>query len=79
MNRRPAALVVDLDGVEFFGSSGITTLLEARERARPAGAGFAVAASRRPVLRTLQVTDLVEVLHVRVSLPEAVDFARSAV
>jgi anti-anti-sigma factor len=77
LDRRPTALVVDLDGVEFFGSLGITALLEARERATLLGVGFAVAVSRRPALRTLQVTDLVEVLRVCRTLPEALDLARS--
>ncbi|MFT7836792.1 STAS domain-containing protein [Saccharothrix sp. BKS2] len=77
LDRRPAALVVDLDGVEFFGSLGITALLRAHQRAARLGVGFAVAVSRRPALRTLQVTDLVEVLRVRRTLREAVDLVRA--
>ncbi|MFE9748710.1 STAS domain-containing protein [Saccharothrix saharensis] len=78
LDRRPTALVVDLDGVEFFGSLGITALLEAWERAARLGVGFAVAASRRPALRTLEVTDMVEVLRVRRTIQEALVLARSA-
>lgn len=76
LDRRPAALVVDLDGVEFFGSLGVTVLLRTREHAARLGVGFAVAVSRRPVLRTLQVTDLLDVLRVRRTLREALDLVR---
>ncbi len=77
LDQRPVGLVVDLEGVEFFGSLGVTAMLEARERAARLGVGFAVAAVRRPVLRTLQVTGTVEVLRVRPTLQEALDLARS--
>jgi anti-anti-sigma factor len=59
LDQRPVALVVELEGMEFFGSLGIRALLDAWERAALLGVGFAVAASRRPVLRTLEVTDMV--------------------
>ncbi|WP_179118111.1 anti-sigma factor antagonist [Saccharothrix sp. ALI-22-I] len=78
LDQRPVGLVVDLEGVEFFGSLGVTAMLEACGRATRLGVGFAVAAGRRPVLRTLQVTGTVEVLRVRPTLQEALDLARSA-
>lgn len=78
LDQRPLGLVVDLDGVEFFGSLGVAAMLETRAHATRLGVGFAVAASRRRVLRTLQVTDTVDVLRVRRTLREALDLARSA-
>ncbi|MGM1064554.1 STAS domain-containing protein [Saccharothrix sp. Mg75] len=78
LDRRPVGVVVDLEGVEFFGSLGVTAMLEARDRATRLGVGFAVAAGRRPVLRTLQITGTVDVLRVRPTLHEALDLARSA-
>jgi anti-anti-sigma factor len=78
LDRRPVGLVVDLEGVRFFGSLGVTAMLEARERATRLGVGFAVAAGRRPVLRTLQVTGTAEALRVRPTLREALDLARTS-
>jgi anti-sigma B factor antagonist len=78
LDRRPAALVVDLDRVEFFGSLGISVLLRVDERARSRRVGFAVAASRRQVVRTLEVTDTARLLPLRATLPEALHLAHSA-
>lgn len=78
LDRRPAALVVDLDGVEFFGSLGISVLLRADLRARRRRVGFAVAASRRQVVRSFEVTDTARLLPIRATLPEALDLVRPA-
>ncbi|WP_447002278.1 STAS domain-containing protein [Saccharothrix isguenensis] len=78
LEQRPAGLVVDLEGVAFFGSLGVTAMLKAHERATRLSVGFAVAAKQRPVLRTLHITGTIEVLRVRPTLREALDLARSA-
>lgn len=79
LDRLPTALVVDLDRVEFFGSLGVSTMLRAFDHAQRRGVGFAVVATRREVLRTLEITDTVALLRVCGTLPEALDLARSAV
>ncbi|GGM88876.1 anti-sigma factor antagonist [Lentzea pudingi] len=51
-------LVVDLAGLEFCDSSGITVLVSAHNLARGAGAGFALAAVSRQLGRTLDILGL---------------------
>ncbi|WNV89046.1 STAS domain-containing protein [Umezawaea sp. Da 62-37] len=52
----PSAVVLDLTGVEFFGSTGIAVVLAAAQRADRRGVRFAVVANQRCVLRPLRVT-----------------------
>uniref|UniRef100_UPI0031D03C8B STAS domain-containing protein n=1 Tax=Saccharothrix mutabilis TaxID=33921 RepID=UPI0031D03C8B len=61
---RPRGVVLDLRQVTFFGSHGISLLLGAVEEARTHGVGFAVVADNRPVLRPLEVTDMLVVVSV---------------
>ncbi|CAL9487914.1 hypothetical protein SUDANB95_03156 [Actinosynnema sp. ALI-1.44] len=61
---RPRGVVLDLREVTFFGSHGISLLLGAVEEARAHGVGFAVVADNRPVLRPLEVTDMLVVVSV---------------
>ncbi|MGM1060546.1 STAS domain-containing protein [Saccharothrix sp. Mg75] len=68
----PAALVVDLRRVEFFGSLGIAVLMEVHERATGLGAGFAVVAGHRTVVQPIRVTDVGELLGLCSTVEEAV-------
>ncbi|XVS67825.1 STAS domain-containing protein [Actinosynnema sp. CA-299493] len=77
LRQQPTAVVVDLDAVDFFGSLGITALLQARQHAERRGVGFAVVANRRQARRALEVTDTLQPLGVRRTLAEAVELARS--
>ncbi|MEU7528234.1 STAS domain-containing protein [Saccharothrix sp. NPDC042600] len=61
---RPRGVVLDLREVTFFGSNGISLLLGAVQEARAHGVAFAVVADNRPVLRPLEVTDLLVVVSV---------------
>lgn len=61
---RPTAVVLDLDGTTFLGSSGLAVLVEADEEAREVGVRFAVSASTRDVLRPLEATGLTELMEV---------------
>lgn len=58
-------LVVDLTAVTFFGASGLTALLTARQAAVAAGAGMRVAAHSRPVVLPLRITGLDVLFDVR--------------
>ncbi len=69
----PPVLVVDLGDVGFFGSSGISALVAAQERADRAGVLLAVVAGGRPVLRPLEVTTVDRVLTLYPSVDEALD------
>ena len=52
------AVVVDLRGVEFIGSSGLTALWSAQERARSRGRRLALARCGWQVTRVLEITGL---------------------
>ncbi len=65
------ALVADLAGVSFFGSTGISTLITAHELAEEHGKALHVVAPHRAVRRPLQVTGVADVLRLHNSVPEA--------
>jgi stage II sporulation protein AA (anti-sigma F factor antagonist) len=56
-------VVVDLAGVTFMDSSGIGVLVQASQRARAAGQTLRTRRERDNVWRTLEVTNLAELLH----------------
>jgi len=68
---RPAALVLDLSGVEFFGSNGIAIVLETAQRAEIRRIPFVVVADRHRVLRPLQVTGVADRLTIRPTVADA--------
>ncbi|EOD66043.1 STAS domain-containing protein [Amycolatopsis vancoresmycina] len=70
----PRALVLDLTGVGFCGSGGITELLVAASEAHVSGVPFAIAADRRPVLRPIRVLGLDHVLPIHGSVAAALDW-----
>ncbi|MFJ2261715.1 STAS domain-containing protein [Streptomyces sp. NPDC087844] len=57
-------LVLDLGGVTFCDSSGITALIAARNHALAAGAGIALAAVPEPVSRIFRIVGLDQVFPV---------------
>ncbi|MFD3457643.1 STAS domain-containing protein [Streptomyces sp. NPDC058691] len=59
--RRGRQLVLDLGGLTFCDSSGITTLLAARNHALAADAGIALAAVPERVSRIFRIVGLVQV------------------
>lgn len=67
----PAPVVVDLTGVDFFGSSGISVLVEVQQRCQAQRTPLRVVASSRAVLRTLRIAGMNEVLDIRTSLATA--------
>ncbi|RBY91016.1 STAS domain-containing protein [Blastococcus sp. TF02A-30] len=58
----PAAVTVDLRGVTFLDSAGLSTLAMAHRRAEAAGGRVRVVASSRAVVRPLQITGLWDLL-----------------
>ncbi|HVK24440.1 MAG TPA: STAS domain-containing protein [Actinokineospora sp.] len=67
----PAALVVDLTGVGFLGSCGISALAVARQRCADGAVDLRVVATESPVLRILAVTGMDEVLSIFPSVEAA--------
>lgn len=53
-----AIVVVDLRGVQFIGSSGLTALWSAQERARSRGGRLALARCGEQIMRVLEITGL---------------------
>src|SRR5687767_5560675 len=51
-------VVIDLRSVGFMDSSGLRSLLEARQRCRDGGRGFALARPSEAVQRVLELVDL---------------------
>jgi anti-sigma B factor antagonist len=51
-------VVIDLGGVEFIGSSGLTALWSAQERARSRGWRLALAGLGSQLMRVLEITGL---------------------
>ncbi len=71
VNRRPAAVVVDLRAVSFFGSTGINVLLEVYGRALNRKVALQVIATRPSILKALQVTGVDHIFAIHAELPEA--------
>jgi anti-sigma B factor antagonist len=64
-------LVIELDGVDFLGTSGLAALVEARSSAQECGCRLTLACSTRTVLRPLQIAGLLELFAVTGSVDEA--------
>ncbi|WP_199432999.1 STAS domain-containing protein [Qaidamihabitans albus] len=57
-------MIIDLTAVSFFGSVGMSLLIEGHERCRQHGLDLRVVADGRTVLRPLQLTGLDRVLDI---------------
>ncbi|MGN9908663.1 STAS domain-containing protein [Phytohabitans sp. LJ34] len=62
LDLRPASLTVDLGGVTFLDSTGLSALVYAHQRAGDEGIHFRVADPQPQVRRLLEVTGLLPVL-----------------
>ena len=60
----PAPVVLDLTGVAFLASMGLSLLVEHHELCAQTGSRLVVVASERAVLRPMQITGLDELLTV---------------
>jgi anti-sigma B factor antagonist len=55
-------VILNLDGVTFLNSAGVTVLAEAHHQAQVAGISFGVRGGSRAVLRVLRITGLWDLL-----------------
>lgn len=62
---------VDLSAVTYIDSSGIASLVEALQRARQRGTGFALASVSDPARRVLELARLDRVFTIHASLDDA--------
>ncbi|OLF05606.1 hypothetical protein BLA60_35635 [Actinophytocola xinjiangensis] len=74
----PFPLVVDLDGVTFLTSAGLNELYLTDQRARARGVDLRIVATRREVLRPMEITRLTDLLDVRETLQDALSTAVTA-
>ena len=74
----PRSVVVDLSGLTFCGSTGLVTLLEAREHADRRGVGFGTAGGRPIMRRVLDISGFGPVLRHRDTLADALAAVGSA-
>lgn len=70
---RPAALIIDLAEVTFFGSSGLQTLLLAVEQGNVLAVPVLISGCTRPVLRVLDLTDLTNQFDLHPTLTAALN------
>ena len=78
LERRPNGLVVDLAGVDFFGSAGIQLVVDAIVRAQRLGVALALATDRRTVLRPLEITLVDQTVDIHPTLHDALTALRAA-
>lgn len=62
VDRAPTEVVVDLTGVTFLDSAGLSALAAAHRRAQAGGGRMRVLAATRAVIRPLQITGLWDLL-----------------
>jgi anti-sigma B factor antagonist len=65
------ALVVDLEGVAFMDSSGLSVLVAAMRQLAEAGGRFAVVCTNPSLIKVFAVTGLDRVFHLGADLNEA--------
>jgi anti-sigma B factor antagonist len=70
---RKRRVLVDLSAVDYIDSSGIASLVEAFQKAKKAGTGFALAAPNPSALRVLELARLDRVFRIFATLEEGLD------
>ena len=68
---RRRALVIDLSGCEFMGSSGLAALVETHERGRRGGPQLALAGLTRNLTRAIGITGLDSLFAIYPTVEEA--------
>ena len=66
-------IVVDLSGVTFMDSSGINILIAARNAVHDAGGWLRLAGATEPVMRTMQLVGLAQIIDCYPTLRHALD------
>ena len=67
---RASKVLVDLSGVTYIDSSGVASLVEAFQRAKKGGVGFALVSVNAPALRVLELARLDKVFTIHETLGE---------
>jgi len=64
-------LIIDLQGVTYFGSAGLNAVLDCHRRGHQAGTSVRLVADNGLVVRPIEVTNLDSVLELYPTLPDA--------
>lgn len=67
------ALVLDMEGITFLGTSGLAVLIELRDAAQAAGVDLHLACTARRVVRPLTIAGLVPLFNLYGTVEEAID------
>ena len=70
---RGQTLLVDLSGVTYIDSSGVASLVEAFQKAKKKGTGFALAAVNPAARRVLELARLDKVFKIHATVAEGLD------
>ena len=66
-------LIVDLQGVTYFGSAGLNAVLDSHKQGLRAGISVRLVADNELVVRPIEVTNLDSLLDLYPSLPDALE------
>ena len=66
-------LIVDLQGVTYFGSAGLNAVLDCHKQGLRAGTSVRLVAENELVVRPIEVTNLDSLLDLYPSLPDALE------
>jgi len=64
-------LIIDLQGVTYFGSAGLNAVLDCHRQGQQAGTSVRLVADNGLVVRPIEVTNLDSVLELYPTLPDA--------
>jgi anti-anti-sigma factor len=70
-------LIVDLQGVTYFGSAGLNAVLDCHKQGLQAGTSVRLVADNGLVVRPIEVTNLDSVLELYPTLPDALEGRKS--
>lgn len=66
-------LIIDLEGVTYFGSAGLNAILDCHKQGLRVGTAVRLVADNDLVVRPIQVTNLDALLELYPSLPDALE------
>jgi anti-anti-sigma factor len=66
-------LIIDLEGVTYFGSAGLNAVLDCHKQGLRAGISVRLVADNELVVRPIEVTNLDSLLDLYPSLPDALE------
>jgi anti-sigma B factor antagonist len=78
LRERPAVLVVDLTGVDFLATAGMSVLMEADRKCRELDISFRVVARGPVTVKSMQILGIDDLLAIYPTVSTALDGVRSS-